>query len=218
MPPLTLARQLPGPAGPLEALFETPETRPRAVVVFGHPHPLHGGTMHTKVVYRAAKSFLEMGCAVLRFNFRGVGASAGQWDEGRGEREDFHAGLDYAAAAHPRVDLWSAGFSFGAWLAMTSGVRDRRVTQVLGIAPPTSRYDFDDVASSAKPTHFIHGALDELVPIGNLKAFYERVSAPKTLTIIDGASHLFEGRIPKVGEAIQHAFGVQSADQKEEQS
>ena len=93
---LATIRQFTGPAGTIEALFEHPLESPRAVMVFGHPHPLHGGTMHTKVVYRAAKTLLDLGCAVLRFNFRGVGASEGQWDNGRGEQDDFLAGLDVA--------------------------------------------------------------------------------------------------------------------------
>ena len=203
-----MIRQFQGPAGLLEALFDTPEKNPRAVVVFGHPHPQYGGTMHTKVVYRAAKTFLELGCAVLRFNFRGVGASCGQWDEGRGERDDFQAGLDYGAASYPGVGLWAAGFSFGAWIALTCGVQDPRVTRLLGIAPPTGRYDFAGVAASTKPTHFIHGDRDELVPVTELREFYQRVSPPKTLSIIDGASHLFEGRVPALGEAIRNTFGV----------
>ena len=203
-----MIRQFQGPAGSLEALFEVPERDPRAVVVFAHPHPRHGGTMHTKVVYRAAKTFLELGCAVLRFNFRGVGASAGHWDEGRGERHDFEAALDYAASSYPGVDVWAAGFSFGAWVALICGVLDPRVTQLLGIAPPTGRYDFAEVAASEKPTHFIHGDRDELVPVTELLTFYERVSGPKTLTLIDGASHLFEGRVSEVGEAIRNTFRV----------
>ena len=129
-------------------------------------------------------------------------------DEGRGERSDFQAGLDCAATSYPGVDVWAAGFSFGAWIALTCGVRDPRVTQVLGIAPPTGRYDFAEVVSSTKPTHFIHGDRDELVPVTEMRAFYERVSAPKTLTVIDGARHLFEGQVGEVGEAIRDTFGV----------
>jgi hypothetical protein len=208
-------RQFAGPSGRLEALFETPEENPCAAVVFGHPHPLHGGTMHAKVVYRAAKTFLELGCAVLRFNFRGVGASAGHFDEGRGERDDFEAGLDFVAATCPGVDLWAAGFSFGAGIALTTGVQDRRVTQLLGIAPPIGRYDFADVAASRKPMHLIHGEADELMPVAQLREFYEIVSPPKTLTVIVGASHLFERHVPEVGDAIRITFGVHSREREQ---
>ncbi len=202
------ACQFSGPTGTLEALFERPGHRPRAVVVFGHPHPQHGGTMHNKVVYGAAKTFLGLGCAVLRFNFRGVGDSKGQWDQGQGERADFQSALDFAAVTHPDTELWSAGFSFGAWLAMTCGVSDPRVSQVLGIALPTGRYDLTDVLTSLKPKHFIHGERDEVIPIGELREFFEQVSAPKTLTAIDAANHLFEGRVAEIGAAIRKTFGI----------
>src|SRR6476646_7414854 len=101
--------EIPGPAGPLEALLDEPRAGashpasngPRAAVVFGHPHPMHGGTMHTKTVYQGSKGLLRIGCAVLRFNFRGVGASAGTFDEGEGEAADFRAAMDFLHARHP---------------------------------------------------------------------------------------------------------------------
>ena len=204
--PFPTIRQFPGPAGPLEALFERPPVPARIVVVFGHPHPQYGGTMHTKVVHRAAKTFLGLGCAVLRFHFRGVGTSAGSWDDGVGERDDFHAALDFAASTYPDATLWAAGFSFGAWLALTCGVPDERVTRLLGIAPPIGRRSHSVVATSTKPTHFIHGAQDELIPLDALHRFYETVSTPKTLTVIENATHLFEGRIAELGDAIQETF------------
>src|SRR3954467_7387235 len=90
-----VVREIPGPVGPLEALIDNPAGSPRAVVVFAHPLPIEGGTMHTKVVYQAAKALVRTGCAVLRFNFRGVGRSSGTWDEGRGEQDDYRAALDF---------------------------------------------------------------------------------------------------------------------------
>ncbi len=204
-------REIAGPAGRLEALFERPDGEVRAGVVVGHPHPLHGGTMHTKVVYRTAKTFLGLGCAVLRFNFRGVGTSDGQWDEGRGERADFEAGLDFVADACPNVELWAAGFSLGAWIALGAGVADPRVTRLLAIAPPVGRRDFEGVVTSGKPMHFIHGSEDELIPIAVLREFYEQVSPPKTLSVIDGANHLFDGWVPAVGTAIERVFGEEQS-------
>src|SRR5688500_4885125 len=105
------AHDLRGPSGPLEAILNEPATllpdqAPRAGVVFAHPHPQHGGTMHTKVVYQGAKGLSRIGCAVLRFNFRGVGGSAGTFGRGEGEKEDFRAALDYMAARYPGVRLW----------------------------------------------------------------------------------------------------------------
>src|SRR6478672_11743023 len=107
-----VVREIPGPTGALEALIDNPAGSPRAVVVFAHPLPIEGGTMHTKVVYQGAKALARTGCAVLRFNFRGVGASAGAWDEGRGECDDFRAAVDFMNAQYPATELWAAGFSF----------------------------------------------------------------------------------------------------------
>src|SRR4051812_43368689 len=119
MPSVT---DLVGPVGPLEALLDLPALEPgaplHAAVVFAHPHPQFGGTMHTKAVYQGAKGLSRIGCAVLRFNFRGVGRSAGEFANGEGEKADFTAALDYIAARFPSVHLWAAGFSFGAWVAL----------------------------------------------------------------------------------------------------
>src|SRR3954447_6006622 len=110
MPSIT---DLVGPVGPLEALLDLPALEPgaplHAAVVFAHPHPQFGGTMHTKAVYQGAKGLSRIGCAVLRFNFRGVGRSAGAFDQGSGEKEDFKAALDYMAAHYPGAPLWAAG-------------------------------------------------------------------------------------------------------------
>src|SRR5258707_4730834 len=114
---------LPGPAGTLEALLDDAE-RPRAAVVFGHPLPTHGGTMHTKAVYQGAKGLVRAGCAVLRFNFRGVGKSQGSFTGGPGEREDFKAALDHMARRFPALHLWSAGVSFAAWIALATVAAD----------------------------------------------------------------------------------------------
>jgi len=124
-----VVREIPGPAGPLEVLIDLPVStkatadKPRAAVVFAHPLPTQGGTMHTKVVFQGAKALTRIGCAVLRFNFRGVGRSAGQWDEGLGEKDDFRAALDYFAGRYPGTELWAAGFSFGSYIAMTCGAK-----------------------------------------------------------------------------------------------
>jgi alpha/beta superfamily hydrolase len=109
--------EIPGPAGTLEGLLDEPAS-PRAGVAFAHPLPSQGGTMHTKAVFQGAKGLARIGCAVLRFNFRGVGLSQGTSEEGRGELEDFQAALDWMAARYPGLPLWAAGFSFGAWVAI----------------------------------------------------------------------------------------------------
>jgi len=128
--------KIPGPAGQLEAKIDEPTGTPRAVVVLAHPHPEYGGTMCHKVVFRVAKALQNIGCTVLRFNFRGTGTSEGRFDGKDGEHEDFFASLDFAAARHPKLDLWAAGFSFGAWVALTAGALDSRVRALIGVAPP----------------------------------------------------------------------------------
>ena len=204
-------REIQGPAGRLEALLEAPVLslgQPvRAAVVFAHPLPIEGGTMHTKAVYRATKALARIGCAVLRFNFRGVGSSEGTWDEGPGEIADFRAALDVMAARYPDTELWTAGFSFGSWVALTVGATDDRVRVLIGIAPPLDRYDFSVVAKSTKPKFFIQGEFDEISPLKRMYEFYSQVPEPKELVVIDGASHLFDGKVLEVGDAIEDLLG-----------
>ena len=165
--------------------------------------------MHTKVVYQGAKGLTRIGCAVLRFNFRGVGRSAGAFDEGQGETEDFKAGLDYMAARYPEAKLWAAGFSFGSWVALEAGAVDDRVSALIGIAPPVATslsghvYTFENTLASTKPKFFVQGEADEICPLEGMWAFYAKLEEPKDLVIIDGADHLFEGKAQEVGEALE---------------
>jgi uncharacterized protein len=217
MPTVT---DLTGPAGPLEALLDEPAPPAsdparavRAAVVFAHPHPKFGGTMHTKTVYQGAKGLTRIGCAVLRFNFRGVGRSAGAFDQGDGEREDFKAVLDYMAARYPDAKLWTAGFSFGAWVALEVGAEDNRVSALIGIAPPVAtsisgqRYTFERTLATTKPKFFVQGEADEVCALQDMWAFYGKLQEPKELVVIDGADHLFEGKAAEVGEALEELLG-----------
>ena len=196
---------LTGPTGKLEALLDAPSAAPKAAVVFAHPLPTHGGTMHTKAVYQGMKGLVRAGCAVLRFNFRGVGHSAGQFDGGAGEQADFAAALDYMAGAYPGLPLWAAGFSFGAWIALETGAVDDRVTALIGIAPPVTRsgYDFANTKVSTKPKFFVQGESDEICPIQDMWKFYGALPEPKELVVIDMADHLFDGHTTEVGEALE---------------
>ena len=177
--------------------------QPRVAVVLAHPLPTGGGTMHNKVVYQAAKGLCRTGAVVLRFNFRGVGTSDGAFEDGPGEMADFRAALDFMAGRYPGAELWAAGFSFGAWVAMTVGARDDRVTTLVGIAPPVELYDFSAVLESLKPKFFIQGDRDELCPYQGMREFYARVPGPKELVTIDGADHFFDGRTSEVAEAVE---------------
>jgi alpha/beta superfamily hydrolase len=209
MPTITDLR---GPAGSLEAILDEAadgRTTPHAAVVFAHPHPQFGGTMHTKAVFQGAKGLTRIGCAVLRFNFRGVGRSEGTFDLGDGEKEDFKAALDYMAARYPGVRLWAAGFSFGSWVALEVGAEDERVQALIGIAPPVATsvsgmdYRFPATLASRTPKFFVQGESDEVCPIQGMWAFYGQLEEPKDLVVIDGADHLFEGQTQEVGEALE---------------
>jgi alpha/beta superfamily hydrolase len=208
-----------GPVGRLEGLLDEPAFErtlsadgivhsgtsdgPKALVVFGHPHPLYGGTMHTKATYQAAKGLARIGCAVLRFNFRGVGTSDGTFDDGRGEQDDFRAALDFMCDRYPNSPAWAAGMSFGSWVGLTCGAADDRVSALIGVATPVDRYDFTAVRDSPKPKFFIHGERDEVSSVHAIRAFYAQASDPKELAIIDAADHVFDGKVSEVGDAIE---------------
>ena len=196
-------REIPGAVGQLEALLDLPEGPPRRAVVFAHPLPIKGGTMHTKVVFQAAKALTRIGCLVLRFNFRGVGRSAGTWDNGRGEMDDYRAAVDFVSARYPELELWAAGFSFGSYIAMTAGADDDRMCALIGIAPPVNRYEYASVKLSTKPKFIVHGESDELIPLKAVREFYARLQDPKELIEIDRANHLFEGQASEVGDALE---------------
>ncbi|HWV93247.1 MAG TPA: alpha/beta fold hydrolase [Vicinamibacterales bacterium] len=196
-------REIPGAIGQLEALLDAPEGTPRRAVVFAHPLPIKGGTMHTKVVFQAAKALTRIGCVVLRFNFRGVGRSAGTWDNGRGEMDDYRAAVDFVSARYPELELWAAGFSFGSYIAMTAGADDDRMCALIGIAPPVNRYEYASVKLSTKPKFIVHGESDELIPLKAVREFYARLQDPKELVEIDRANHLFDGQASEVGDALE---------------
>jgi alpha/beta superfamily hydrolase len=193
-----------GPAGVLEGLINARGSgEPGAIAVLAHPLPTAGGTMHTKAVFHAAKALARIDVPVLRFNFRGVGRSAGSFSDGPGEREDFRAALAFMLARYPGVKrIWCGGMSFGSWVALTVGAEEPAVTALIGIACPVNKYDYAPVAAAGKPAFLIHGEFDELVPIKDVRKFYASLPEPKELVVIDGADHLFDGKVSEVGEAI----------------
>ena len=201
--PTEFLRAIAGPSGPLEARLDLPDGPARAVAVCGHPHPLHGGTMHTKALYQTAKALTRVGVAALRFNFRGVGLSTGSFDAGPGEKDDFRAALDFAEARFPGLPLWAVGMSFGSWIAASVGGTDPRVTLVLLVAPAVDRWDFAELLTWEKPKFIIHGEDDELISAKDVRKFYAALPEPKELTWIEHANHLFEGKTSLVGDAVE---------------
>src|SRR5437660_12494440 len=153
---------IPAPHGKLEAILKPPRIEPaRGVALLLNPHPLFGGTMHNKVVFRAAAALNDAGFVSLRINFRGVGQSTGKHDEGRGERADVRAGLDYLAENYPGLEITLCGFSFGARVGLEVGIADDRVARLISICTPVDKYDFSFLEHCRKPILFVQGELDE---------------------------------------------------------
>ena len=196
-----------GPAGRIEGIVqgESPEAIRRLAVVC-HPHPLGGGTMHTKVVHRTARALERSGHCVLRFNFRGVGASAGVHDKGEGEREDLKAAMAWIREAHPGHAVTLAGFSFGSWVALRVGCFDADVDALVGIALPVTLLDFEFLTGCAKRRLFLHGTADELAPYDDLRVFFDGLAGPKELVTLEGGSHLLVDHLDRLEEAVT-AFG-----------
>jgi hypothetical protein len=194
--------ELRGPAGRLEAMLDRPSAAPRAAVVLAHPHPSFGGSMRARVLHEASHGLVRAGCAVLRFNFRGVGLSDGRFTDGAGEVKDFVAALDTMVSAHRGLPLWAAGYSFGAWVAMATGAADERVSALVGIAAPLDRYDFSLVSSCPRPKFLVHGEQDEVCALKVVQRLYGAMKEPRELVVIDGADHAFDGKASEVGDAL----------------
>jgi alpha/beta superfamily hydrolase len=195
---------LEGPAGALEAVLQERDPHDHAwIAVVCHPHPLYGGTLHNKVVHRVAAVLHEMGAAVLRFNFRGVGKSAGTHDQGAGELEDARAALNWMRARHPGAQTTLAGFSFGAWVAARLAASDPGISPLILVAPPAATQDFSALATCSVPKLVIHGTRDELAPLAALEAAYPSWAEPKTLIRIEGATHFFDRQLSALGDALR---------------
>jgi uncharacterized protein len=205
-------RMIPGPAGQLEALLwfnSEPEVGLPLAAVICHPHPLFGGTMHNKVVYRAAKTIHRFGLPVARFNFRGVGRSEGVHDKGHGETEDALAVMNFFAEKYPGVPLLVAGFSFGAWVGSRAGCGDPRVTELICLGLPVGgpdRSDFSYLGACEKPKLLVTGAFDRFGPPAELRGLVEKfppaVRQGIEMRIIPGADHFFAGHLDEVDQAI----------------
>lgn len=191
--------------GQLEAIIKEPrQGPPRAAALVLHPHPLGGGTMHNKVVFRAATALNDAGLVVLRINFRGVGGSTGEHDEGRGEQYDARAGLDYLAAHYPQLRLVLCGFSFGARVGLDVAIDDDRVQYLIGIGTPLDKYDFSFLESCRKPLLLVHGERDEYGDVEKLRQLAAELEkrTQVRLVVIPGAGHFFENRLDELKQAI----------------
>jgi alpha/beta superfamily hydrolase len=187
---------VPGPAGKLEALLEEPEGQdPRQAVLVCHPHPRHGGTMHNKVVYRIARGLRRSGCAVLRFNFRGVNLSEGSYDHGNGELEDARAALAWLRERYPSLPYSLAGFSFGSRVILRLGCSLPDVNQMIAVGFPSVYADRSYLEDCTKVRTFIHSTHDEFGPKGELQAIFDRLPEPKRLIWVEAEDHFFKGAL-----------------------
>jgi alpha/beta superfamily hydrolase len=196
---------IPGPAGLLEAAVDLPEPAEarRGVAVIAHPHPPDGGTMHNKVVTMAARALAECGVAAVRFNFRGVGASEGAFDDGRGEVLDLLAVARWAQAARPDDALWLCGFSFGAWVSLQAA-RQLPVQQMISIAPPVGFRDFTGVLAPPCPWLVIQGEQDEIVDAATVIAWAEKQVPAPTIVRMPDTGHFFHRRLLDLRGAIKN--------------
>jgi alpha/beta superfamily hydrolase len=193
-----------GPAGRLESLLWSPAAKavPQMAAVLCHPHPLFGGTMHNKVVYQAAKSLDALGVAVLRFNFRGAGLSAGVHDRGLGERDDVGSAIDFLAGEFPGVPLLLAGFSFGSWVGLRIGCEDARVQELIGLGIPVNNCDFSYLKNCPKPKLFVHAAADEQGALEKVENLIPALPGENRLVVVPEADHFFTGHLDQLDRAI----------------
>ena len=191
--------------GQLEAILKEPrQGAPKGVALVLHPHPLGGGTMHNKVVFRAAAALNDAGLTVLRINFRGVGQSTGKHDEGRGERDDVRAGLDYLSQQYPGQRITVCGFSFGSRVGLEVAIHDPRVSFLIGIGTPLEKYDFRFLAECRKPLLLVHGEQDEFGDVEQLRKLVSELegNTPVRLVVIPGAGHFFDNHLDELKRAI----------------
>jgi len=196
---------LPGPTGGLEALLDLPAAEPpRGIALICHPHPQHGGTMHNKVAYMLARSFVGLGVATLRFNFRGVGASQGSFDDGVGETDDAIAMAAWLRARWPGAPFYLGGFSFGAAVAVRAAASIEPAALVT-VALPVSRLN-GATAALAQPWLLIHGSEDELIELDTLIAWLNQLEPGPVLDVVTGADHFFHGKLGELRSAVEQFF------------
>jgi uncharacterized protein len=195
---------IPTPQGHLEGILKPEErgTVPKYAALVCHPHPLGGGTMHNKVVFKVAQTLQKLDMPALRFNFRGVGHSTGTYDEGRGEMEDVRFALEFLSRRYPGLPVILAGFSFGAYVGLRVAVIDDRVQIMIGLGVPARMFDGDTLQGSHKPKLFIHGTEDDIAPYELAKEWFEQVPAPKSMVAVQGADHFFQGHLEEVQAII----------------
>ncbi len=196
-----------GPEGRLEGRYKHGDRPDAPVALVLHPHPQYGGTMNNKVAYTLYQSFSQLGFSVLRINFRGVGRSQGEFDNGPGELSDAASALDWLQGFNPNASsCWIGGFSFGAWIAMQVLMRRPEIAGFIAVSPPANMYEFTFLAPCPSSGLILHGSADELVPEPVVATLAEKLSLQKNITIdydiVDGADHFFQNHIETFTERV----------------
>jgi alpha/beta superfamily hydrolase len=195
-----------GPAGKLEALLEEPEDRePNHAVLVCHPHPQYGGTMHNKVVYRIARGLRRAGAVVLRFNYRGVNLSAGEYDRGIGEIEDARAALALLRSRYPSLPFSLAGFSFGSRIILKLGCEISGATQLMAVGFPANSYADQSLGDCPVPKLFIVSTHDQFCAVPAMETYFAALPEPKRLIWIEATDHFFTGALNEFETEVYRA-------------
>lgn len=197
-----------GPDGRLEGRYQHAKTDDAPVALILHPHPQHGGTMNNRVVYSLYHSFVRRGFSTLRFNFRGVGRSQGEFDEGLGELSDAAAALDWMQGHNPNATgCWIAGFSFGAWISMQLMMRRPEINGFISIATPASIHDFSFLAPCPASGLMVHGDSDDIIPEESVAKLADKLDKQKNISIdynvIKGCDHFFRNHLEDMEKHVE---------------
>jgi hypothetical protein len=204
MPEVTLN----GPDGRLEGRYHHSKNTNAPIALLLHPHPQHGGTMNNRLVYTMYQAFVRRGFSALRFNFRGVGRSQAEFDNGQGELSDAAAALDWMQGHNPNAaGCWIGGYSFGAWIGMQLMMRRPEISGFIAISPPASIHDFSFLAPCPSSGMIVHGNVDDIIPIASVDKLAHKLSNQKNIKIdyrvIDGADHFFGGHLDELSQHIE---------------
>tara|TARA_Y100001935_G_scaffold193157_1_gene161215 strand:- start:497 stop:1138 length:642 start_codon:yes stop_codon:yes gene_type:complete len=204
-----------GPSGRLEGRFHPQKNEDAPVAIILHPHPKFGGTMNNKVVYNLHYCFFNLGFTCLRFNFRGVGKSEGEFDDGLGELADAASALDFLQSNTPNSNgCWVIGFSFGSWIGMQLLMRRPEISGFISVSPPANTYDFSFLAPCPSSGLIINGSLDRLVPPSDIKSLSDRLKLQKGIQVahreIEGADHFFTNFEGEMIKAVNEYLSTRS--------
>ena len=204
-----------GPSGRLEGRFHPQKNEDAPVAIILHPHPKFGGTMNNKVVYNLHYCFFNLGFTCLRFNFRGVGKSEGEFDDGLGELADAASALDFLQSNTPNSNgCWVIGFSFGSWIGMQLLMRRPEISGFISVSPPANTYDFSFLAPCPSSGLIINGSLDRLVPPSDIKSLSDRLKLQKGIQVvhneIEGADHFFTNFESEMIKAVNEYLSTRS--------